>query len=823
MARIQELAPELLYRRCDPAQFSFGTTADLPDLTEVIGQPRAVAALQLGIGMRGDGFNVFALGSAGTGKQSLVGHFLEGRAAKDPVPADWCYVNNFDQPWKPCALRLPPGRGAKLRRDMEELVGELRTVLAGAFESDEYRNRRQVIEHEFKETQERALNELQKRAHERGLALLRTPVGLIFAPVQNNEVIAPDEYQKLPEETRQKLEADVQALQEELQQVLAEAPRRERQARERVTELNHEFTNLAIGSLFEEMRAKYQDLPDVVNYVNAVQHDVIETAQSLVSSQAAPPAGQAAEGEGESATEAPAGVPPVQRRYLVNVLVDHSGITAAPVIHEDNPTYQNLVGRTEHLAQMGTLVTDFNLIKPGALHRANGGYLILDAIKVLQQPYAWDALKRSLLSGQITTESLGQALSMISTISLEPQPIPLNVKVVLLGERQIYYALAQADPDFGRLFKVAADFSEEMARDPQSQELYAQLIATLARKHELRPLNAGAVARVIEQSARLVGDDDKLSMNTRGVRDLISEADFWAGEAGHAVVAREDVQKAIDSQIYRADRVRERLYEEIQRNTIFIDTSGAATGQINGLSVLQAGNFAFGQPSRITARIRLGEGEVVNIEREVELSGPIHSKGVLILAGFLGARYAAERPLSLTASLVFEQSYGGVEGDSASSAELYALLSAISGVAVSQSLAVTGSVNQYGRVQAIGGANEKIEGFFDICRARGLTGVQGVLIPASNVRHLMLRSDVVQAVADGQFHVYPVQTVDEGIELLTGMPAGERDTEGKYPADSVNGRVEARLDYLAQKRLEYSAVKERDRSHPEKERGRGAA
>jgi lon-related putative ATP-dependent protease len=786
MARIQELAPELLYRRCDPAQFSFGTTADLPDLDEVIGQPRAVAAVQLGIGIRRDGFNIFALGSAGTGKQSLVRHFLEERAAKDAVPSDWCYVNDFDQPWKPCALRLPPGRGVKLRRDMEELVHELRTALAGAFESDEYRNRHQVIEHEFKETQERSLNELQKRAQERGLALLRTPVGLIFAPVQNNEVIAPDQYQKLPEETRQKLEADVQALQEELQQALAEVPKRERAARERLGELNREFTNLAIGSLFDEARAKYQDLPDVVSYINAVQHDVIETAEALVSPPETPAEGQATDGEREGATVAPPGVPPVQRRYLVNVLVDHSGDTAAPVIHEDNPTYQNLVGRTEHLAQMGALVTDFNLIKPGALHRANGGYLILDAIKVLQQPYAWDALKRSLLSGQITTESLGQALSMISTISLEPQPIPLDIKVVLLGERQIYYALAQADPDFERLFKVAADFSEEMARDWQSQELYARLIATLARKYELRPLDASAVARVIEQSARSVSDEDKLSMNTRGMRDLISEADFWAGEAGHAVVTREDVQKAIDSQIYRADRVRERLYEEIQRNTIVIDTSGTATGQINGLSVLQAGNFAFGQPSRITARVRLGDGQVVNIEREVELSGPIHSKGVLILAGFLGARYAAERPLSLTASLVFEQSYGGVDGDSASSAELYALLSAISGVPLSQSLAVTGSVSQYGHVQAIGGANEKIEGFFDICRARGLTGEQGVLIPASNVRHLMLRSDVVQAVAEGQFHVYPVQTVDEGIELLTGVPAGEPDAEGKYPADSVN-------------------------------------
>jgi lon-related putative ATP-dependent protease len=823
MARIQELAPEQLYRRCDPALLNFATTADLPDLNEVIGQPRAVAAVQLGIGMRRDGFNIFAFGPAGTGKQSLVRHFLEERAAKDPVPSDWCYVNNFEQPWKPRALRLPSGRGIKLRRDMEELVRELRTALAGAFESDEYRGRRQVIEHEFKETQDRALGELNKKAQENSLVLLRTPAGLIFAPIVGGEVMSPEDYQKLPEETRQKIEADMQALQEELQEMLAQVPKGQRQVRTRVGELNREFTNLAIGALFQETRAKYEDLPDVVNYLNAVQHDVTETAPSFVSPQEAPPEGQPAEDERETTPEGSTGLPPVQRRYLVNLLVDHSGDSAAPVVHEDNPTYQNLVGRTEHLAQMGALVTDFNLIKPGALHRANGGYLVLDAVKVLQQPYAWDALKRSLLSEQITTESLGQALSMISTISLEPQPIPLDLKVVLLGERQIYYALAQADPDFDRLFKVAADFGEEMPRDQESQELYARLIATLARKHELRALDAGAVARVIEHSARAAGDENKLSLQTRRVRDLISEADYWAAEAGHSVVERADVQKAIDEQIFRADRVRERLYEEIQQNTIFIDTTGSATGQINGLSVLQAGNYAFGQPSRITARVRLGDGQVVNIEREVELSGPIHSKGVLILAGFLGARYAGERPLSLAASLVFEQSYGGVEGDSASSAELYALLSAISSLPVKQSLAVTGSVSQNGQIQAIGGANEKIEGFFDICRARGLTGDQGVLIPASNVRHLMLRGDVVQAVADGRFHVYPVQTVDEGIELLTGAPAGERSADGNYPAESVNGRVQARLDYLAERRLEFGAARDGNGPHAEKERGKGAA
>jgi lon-related putative ATP-dependent protease len=810
MPTVKELDPAALYRYCDPGLFNFQTSAELPDLEEIIGQPRAVAAVRLGVGIRRDGFNIFALGPAGTGKYSVVRRFLDQRAAGQPVPSDWCYVNNFDQPWKPCALRLPPGRGVGLRRDMEELVRDLRTVLGAAFESEEYRSRRQVIENEFKETQERALAELQQRAKERSLTLLRTPVGLVFAPVQNNEVVPPDEFQKLPEDLRQKLGADIEALQQELQNILAQVPKRERQARERVRELNREFTDLAIGSLFSEFRARYADLPEVENYANAVQQDVVETAQALVNPQENAPA-EAAQGQA-AAPEAPS----VQRRYQVNVLIDNSGLQGAPVIHEDNPTYPNLIGRTEQRAQLGALVTDFNLIKPGALHRANGGYLILDAVKVLQQPYGWEALKRSLLSGQITIESIGQALSLVSTISLEPQPIPLDVKVVLQGEPAVYYLLAQADPDFDNLFKVAADFSDEMDRNAESQVLYARLIAGLARGNRLRPLSSAAIARVIEQSSRLVSDEDKLTARISDIRDLIGEADYWSGESGREIITDEDVQRAIDAQIYRADRVRQRVYEGILRNTIFIDTDGAVVGQVNGLSVLQVGRFAFGQPSRITARVRLGEGEVIDIEREVELAGPIHSKGVLILASFLGARYAAEQPLSLTASLVFEQSYGGVEGDSASSAELYGLLSAIAAVPIKQSLAVTGAVSQYGYVQAIGGANEKIEGFFDICKARGLTGDQGVLLPASNTKHLMLRRDVIEAVAAGQFHIYPVEHVDQGIELLTGIPAGQRDAQGKYPPDSINGRVEARLAHLTEKRMEFSPGIDKERGAHER-------
>jgi lon-related putative ATP-dependent protease len=480
----------------------------------------------------------------------------------------------------------------------------------------------------------------------------------------------------------------------------------------------------------------------------------------------------------------------------VNVLVDHAENHGAPIVYENNPTYPNLIGEVEYMARLGAITTDFNLIRPGALHRANGGYLLLDAYKLLVQPYAWEAVKRSLDSAQVRIESLGR---MLSTVSLEPEPIPLNVKVVLVGERTLYYLLCSADTEFNELFKVAADFEEYMDRNADNDLLYAQLIGTIARGEKLLAFGCDAVGRVIEHGSRLAGDSEKVSTHRRTLTDLLCEADYYARETAHPVVRAEDVQRAIDSQIRRADRVRERLLEETVRGTLLIDTQGETVGQVNGLSVIELAQFAFGHATRITARVRMGKGEVIDIEREVELSGPIHSKGVLILSGFLGARYAADHPLSLSASLVFEQSYGAVEGDSASSAELYALLSALAELPIKQSIAVTGSVNQRGQVQAIGGVNEKIEGFFDLCRARKLAG-QGVVIPASNVRHLMLRQDIVEAVRSGTFKVYAVETIDQGIEILTGVRAGERDASGKFPEGSVNHRVEARLIELAEKR-----------------------
>jgi lon-related putative ATP-dependent protease len=801
MGLVKPLDATALYRRCDPAQFAFETTAELAELAEIIGQERAVEAVRFGIGIRRDGFNLFALGPEGTGKYAVVRHYLERQAATEPPPSDWCYVNNFAEAYRPHALRLPAGGGVRLRRDIEHLIDELRTVIPTTFESDTYRSRRLEIEEEFRERQDRALSDIQRQAQAQGVALMRTPMGLAFAPVRDGQVISPEDFQKLPPEEQARVQAQVVALQEELQKSLGQMPQWDRERRARVKALDQEVALYAVGHLVEEVRHMYADLAEVVAHLNRLLQDVMENLDEFRRGAETPETPGPVLGDGGAPRAAVPASASFFRRYRVNVIVDHGGATGAPVVYEDHPTVQNLVGRIEHMAQMGALITDFNLIKTGALHRANGGYLILEARKVLLQPFAWEELKRALSSEEIRIEVLGQTLSLVSTLSLEPEPIPLDVKVVLLGERLLYYTLAQFDPDFAELFKVAADFEDEMDRTGEAQLLYARLIATIARREGLRPLRREAVARVIEQSARLAGDSERLSTHIGSIADLLREADYWAGEAGHAVVSAADVQRAIDAQVYRSDRVRERIQEEIQRGTILIDTQGAKVGQVNGLSVITLGQFAFGRPSRITARVRLGRGEVVDIEREVALGGPIHSKGVLILAAYLGARYAMDRPLSLSASLVFEQSYSGVEGDSASSAELYALLSALAELPIKQGLAVTGSVNQYGQVQAIGGANEKIEGFFDICRAQGLTGEQGVLIPASNVKHLMLRHDVVAAVSAGQFHVYPVESIDQGIEILTGVAAGERNEQGEFPAGSVNQRVEARLSELAEKRL----------------------
>jgi predicted ATP-dependent protease len=794
MAIVKALKPGALARHCNASQFAFETTAELEDLIEMIGQPRASAAVRFGVDIEQEGYNVFALGPSGTGKQSLVRQFLQQQATARPAPPDWCYVNNFDQPHKPLALALPAGRGNELRREVDQLVQGLQQALLAHFEGEEYQHQVQTIEEHFHAQHTQALSDLQHQTEAEGLTLLSTPAGLTIVPVRDGEVLSPDLFEQLPEEQRKTFLAAIARFQNELHKISHQIPRWEREQQEALDQLMRDLTGQIVDRLLEGLRQHYQDLPNVVAYFEKLRQDVVEHVEDFLS--------PAEEGESEAVGVA---LPhsflgaAILRRYRINVLIDHSNPQGAPVIYEDNPTYQNLIGRVEYLSEEGILLTDFNLIKPGALHRANGGFLMLEAQRVFSQPFAWEGLKRALQSGQIRIESVSQFVSLVSTISLEPEPVPLRVKVVLLGEPWLYSLLCELDPDFRELFKVPADFDDQMVRTADSEQLYARLLATLVHKKGLRPFDRSAIARIIDQSARLTGDAERLSMQMGTIVDLLYEADYWAAQQAQQVVTATAVEQALTAQRYRADRVPTRLEEETLRGTLAIETAGAQVGQINGLSVFQWGTLTFGRPTRITATIRLGEGKVVDIEREVELGGPIHSKGVLILSGFLGSRYTADQPLSLSASLVFEQSYGGIEGDSASLAELCALLSAIARVPLKQGLAVTGSVNQHGEVQAVGGINEKIEGFWALCQARGLTGAQGVLLPAPNTKHLMLRQELVESVAAGQFHLYAVETVDQALELLTGLPAGERDHQGDYPEGSLNDLIETRLTDLAER------------------------
>lgn len=825
MDQPQSLPPDKLYRVFDPSLLPFETTAELADGLEIIGQQRAVDAIRFGIGINRHGYNLFALGPNGVGRRTTVNRFLTQRAAAESTPDDWVYVYNFERPHKPHAHRLPPGRAIVFRDDMKKLAGELLSVLPATFADEEYQLQKRALEEELRGLQTEALDKLREDAQSRSIALIQTPGGFAFAPLkEGGEVISPDEFMRLDQESQKKIESEVGELQEALQRIMEQLPNLHREMQKRLKALNERVVEFAVAPLLEELRQKYGDLESISQYLLAVQKDIVQNYEAFV---------QEEESDGRQLIGAIMGIASAERksattRYEVNVVIDNSGADGAPVIFLDQPRYQDLIGRVEHVAQMGALVTDFTLIKPGALHEANGGYLVIDAVKLLAEPFAWDGLKRALRKSEITIESLGQVYSMISTVSLEPEPIPLDVKVVLIGERMLYYLLSSHDPEFNELFKVSADFEDDIVRGPESAMAYARVIAEVSQNEKLLPFDRQAVARIVEHGSRLAGDAGKLSTHMQSVTDILREADYWAGEAGRDLVTRDDVQKALDAQEYRSRRVPERIQESILRGHILIDTDGLVVGQINGLSVYDMGSHSFGRPTRITARVRMGNGEVTDIEREVNMGGPIHSKGVLILSGFLGERYATEQPLSLMATLVFEQSYGDIDGDSASSAELYALLSALSGAPIDQSLAVTGSINQRGQIQSIGGVNEKIEGFFDLCRARGLTGKQGVIIPTANLENLVLRQDVVDAAREGRFHVYPVSSVDEGIALLTGIPAGEL-TDGAYPPDSINGRVVSRLARFAEKQRasgestsDEPAIPAGDRE-PDKDDGRAVA
>ncbi|MEJ8566051.1 Lon protease family protein [Elongatibacter sediminis] len=791
------LPPDRLARRTDPAGLSFDTTASLEPSDRVPGQERAIDALRFGAGMAVDGHNVFVLGPPGVGRHTFVRSFLGEEAAQRPVPPDLCYVYNFEDPRRPKALSLPPGTGKQLSADIEQIIQDLQSAIPLAFESEDFQAQQGAIQEHFKEAQEAAFSEVEENAKKRSIGVVQTPSGIAFVPLHEGEPLKSEDFEKRPEEEQARFRADIEELTEQLQRIMRATPKRAREVRQKLRQLEREVVSLAVSGLLDELQQKYTELPAVAAYLKAMQEDIIDNVRLFLPQ--SPP-----QEPGPHATEAvqQAG-PGATMRYAVNVLVDHSGEEGAPVEIADQPNFAELIGRIEHEAQFGTLSTNFNLIRAGALHRANGGYLIIDAGRILAYPAAWEALKRAIRNRQIRIRSAGDDLGLISTVSLEPEPIPLDLKIVLIGERRFYYLLSQLDPEFPDLFKVAADFEDDIPRADEHVEELARLLACMIENENLLPLDRTAFARLMDESARQAADVERLSADIRHTFDLTREAHYWADQRGAKSIGAEDVSTAIASRVRRASRMRERMLEQTLRETLVIETDGEHIGQINGLSVLQLGDYAFGRPQRITATVTLGAGNVVDIEREVELGGPLHSKGVMILTGFLRSHYVRDHPLSLSASLVFEQSYGGVDGDSASAAELCALASALADAPISQSFAITGSVDQHGHVQAIGGVNQKIEGFFDLCAARGLTGKQGVLIPKANVKHLMLRDDVIDAVRDGQFQVYPVEHVDQCLERLTGMDAGQADADGVFPEGTINQRIQARLLDLAEKRRNF--------------------
>lgn len=793
---ISKLKSDRLYKKCDPHKFDFATTAELEERLSALGQDRALSAVELGINIKSKGYNLFCLGPEGTGKTSLVKRILIKEAKGRPTPQDWVYVYNFDEPHKPNAISFAAGEAPEFAKDIDKLIEEFSATIPTVLDSDEYKAALSIIREKYKQKKEEYIRLLQKKAKGKSVSLLHMPVGLVVAPVKNGEVLSPEAFDELPEEEKKSLIDDLNMMQEEIENAAQDLPEWEDKQRRETNLLREKFIKVAVKNPIDTLRQKYKGHKAVGDFLKAVQKNIIENIEDFL-----PNGGNdvgAGQGEGEDALTALLSRMNKSEedkfaKFKVNVVVKNEPDSGAPIVHLDHPTQGNLVGKVERLQQYGALLTDFTLIKAGALHRANGGFLLIDARKLLLQPYAWDSLKRALASKSIKIETPSDETSF-TTISLDPQPIPLDVKVILTGDEDLYEVLSERDPDFTDYFKVEADFGVLMDRTEENELEYAKLIGSLSKKKKLRSLNRQAVAKVIEYSSRLAEDSEKLTAHIASIGDLLREADYWARKSKANQIGKNHIEQAIDAQIYRSDRIKQAMLEQIDKGTIMIDVEGERIGQINGLVVYNFSRNSFGKPSRITAQVRLGKGEFINIEREVEMSGPIHSKGVLILQSLIAHRFAKESPLSLSASVVFEQSYGGVDGDSASSTEYYCILSAITNLPIKQNIAVTGSINQFGEVQPIGGANEKIEGFFDVCNHRGLTGTQGVIIPSTNVKDLMLREDVLNAVDEGRFHIWAVDTVDDGIEILTGIPAGKPDKNGNFPKGTVNYMVQNSLE-----------------------------
>ena len=788
----KELDANQVRQRCDPALFHCNSTDELKPIDGIIGQDRALSALKFGLNIVKPGFNIFVAGLAGTGRTTAIKSFVESLAAKKETPSDWCYVHNFRDPYCPKALEVQAGKGEALRKDMEHAIDNVRRSLAKAFTSKEYAERREEITEDFNKKKEAVFKMLDKKARTMGFLLRTTPVGVIFIPASDGRPMSEEEYNKLSTKVKEDFKKKQEELTDELKEQITKLSTEQNTVDKQLEDTDREVVSYSIKHLFDNLEDEYSQLPQVVDYLKEVEQDIIDNFEQFKSE-------PKASGSDPLAAMRELTQKQALRKYEVNVLVGNLEVKGAPVILELNPTFSNLFGRIEKEAQFGALYTDFTMIKGGSLHQANGGYLVLRIEDILTNFQSWEGLKRTLRDGKLAIEELGERLGLVATKSLRPEPIPLDVKVVVIGEPLFYYLLLQYDLEFKELFKVKAEFDSRMDKSETNLKEYAGVICRICNSENLKHLNSDALAKIVEHSARLAGDQDKISTLFADIADILREASFWAEGEKSRLVEAKHVEKAIEEKVYRSNLIQQRINEMIDKDMIIIDAEGEKMGQVNGLSVIDLGDFSFGRPTRITASVGVGREGLIDIEREAKLGGPLHTKGVMILNGYITDKYVRDIPLSLSARLVFEQSYEEVEGDSASSTELYAILSRLSDVPIKQGIAVTGSVNQKGEVQVIGGLNEKVEGFFEVCRAKGLSGIQGVLIPAANVRNLMLKEEVVAAVEQGKFHIYPVSTVDEGIEVLTGLKAGKLRKDGTFEPDSINDRVQKRLTSLAER------------------------
>ena len=762
----QKLKPEQVRRTYDPRTIRlFKGEAPRP-AKAIIGQERAVKALKFGLGNKGHGFNIYVAGIPGTGKQTAVMHFLKELAKDEPSPCDWAYVNNFQDQYYPKKLSLPKGQAHPFRNDIRHFLQQANTTLIKIFESDEFARKRDEIINKMQQEEAIIFNELSEKAQRENFIIQRTPIEIIALPMINGRAMNEKEFIALSDQEKAAIIRKQGDFKDELRIAARQTRDLENQYDKLLLDLERKSALQALNTLLEDMEARYAMLKEVLDFLQELKNDLLEHLKEFIEFTS-----------GKNKNGSPKQNGSIPRRYEVNVLVDNKDVDGAPILLEINPTYNNLFGRIEKESMMGTFVTDFTLIRGGSLHKANGGYLILPLEELLRNYFSWDSLKRALRTSTIDIEEPGERLGFLTTKSLKPEPIPLNVQVILIGKPLYYYLLHHYDEDFKELFKVKADFDTSMNNSEENIQDFTTFIHYVNQQEKLLPMDAGGMARLLEHTHRLSDNQEKISTRFGEIIDLIREANHYADVEKATHISSTHIRKATEERLYRSNLWQEKIQEMMVKNLIFIDIDGEKTGQVNGLSVIDLGDVSFGRPSRITASVSVGQAGIVDIEREVQLGGPIHSKGVMIMTGYLAEKFGQDKPISLSAQLVFEQSYSEIEGDSASSAELYALLSSLSGVPVKQGIAVSGSVNQKGEVQAVGGINEKIEGFFDICKIKGLTGKQGVIIPQSNLQHLMLKDEVVGAVRSGQFSIWTITTIEEGIEILTGLKAGQAQME----------------------------------------------